>query len=257
MNNFFQTHRKGITHACNLLFWLVACFFFLKYSVLRPMCIIHFYKEFVCLGLIVAVVLITRWFTIPKLFSTGRYGLFWLVSVGALFMVTLIEVLLIMPDIQDKVYFTRGNNFYFPYHFFLMVFFRDSCFFAWSLVFRLYTLQKEAFRAKQRASVLEHQSVQFSTPDQEEISIPLDIIVYIQEVDHTTQVYCTQDNIVTITEPLSHCKKMIPSTLWTSEGSDKMIFRQHLSDFLQTQNKPEVREIKYITLLSERQFRIF
>jgi predicted double-glycine peptidase len=202
-------------------------------------------------------VLVTRWFTIPKLFSNGRYGLFWLVSVIMLFTATSIEVLLVIPDVQNKVYFTHGHNFYYLPYIFSMVLFRDSCFFAWFLVFRLYTLQKDTFRAKQRASVMEHQSVQFSTPDQKEISIPIDIMVFIQEVDHTTQVHCTQDNVVTVTEPLSHCKKMIPTTLWASEGSDKMVFHQHLSEFLQTQNKPKVREIKYITLLSERQFRIF
>lgn len=257
MSQFFQTHRKGITLAANLLFWIVACFFFLKFSVLRPMCNIHFYKEFICFGLIVAVILVTRWFTIPKLFPNGRYGLFWLVSVVALSTATIIEVLLIMPDMQDKVYFTRGSNLYFPYIFFLMVFFRDSCFFAWFLVFRLYTLQKDAFRAKQRASVLEHQSVQFSTPDQKEISIPIDAIVYIQEIDHTTQVHCTQDQTLTVTEPLSRCKELIPAHLWALDGSRKMVFHEHLSEFLQTQTKPEVREIKYITLLSDRQFRIF
>ena len=256
MDTFFQSHRKGITLASNLVFWLVTCFFFVRSSVLRPGCFIHYYKEFVCCGLIAAVVLATRWLTIPKLFSNGKYCLFWLVSIAMLFTAILIEVLLVIPEIQDKVYFTKGNNFYLPY-LFLMVLFRDSCFFAWFLVFRLYTLQKDAFRAKQRASVMEHQSVQFSTPDQKEISIPIDIMVFIQEVDHTTQVHCTQNNIVTVLEPLSHCKKMIPTTLWTSEGSDKMVFHKHLSEFLQTQNKPEVREIKYITLLSERQFRIF
>ena len=137
------------------------------------------------------------------------------------------------------------------------VFFRDSCFFAWFLVFRLYTLQKDAFRAKQRASVLEHQSVQFSTPDQKEISIPIDLIIYIQEVDHTTQIYCTENRTVTVSEPLSRCKELIPAHLWASDGSRKMVFREHLSEFLQVRNKPEVREIKYITLLNDRQFRIF
>ena len=137
------------------------------------------------------------------------------------------------------------------------VLFRDSCFFAWFLVFRLYTLQKDTFRAKQRASVMEHQSVQFSTPDLNEISIPIDIMVFIQEVDHTTQVHCTQDKIVTVTEPLSRCKELIPATLWTSDGSHKMVFHQHLSEFFQAYNKPEPQVIKTVTLLKNRQLQIF
>jgi len=256
MNTFFQTHRKKISLVANLLFWLATCFTFIRFSMLRPLCTTHLYKEFACVSLIAAIVLVTRMLTIPKLFSNGRYGWFWLVSAIMLFTATLIEILLVTPEIQDKVYFTHRNNFYLP-HLFLMVLFRDSCFFAWFLVFRLYTLQKDAFRAKQRASVLEHQSVQFSTPDQKEISIPIDIMVFIQEVDHTTQVHCTQDKVVTVTEPLSRCKELIPAHLWASDGSRKMVFREHLSEFLQIQNQPEVREIKYITLLSERQFRIF
>ncbi len=256
MDTFFQSHRKGITLASNLVFWLVTCFFFVRSSVLRPGCFIHYYKEFVCCGLIAAVVLATRWLTIPKLFSNGKYCLFWLVSIAMLFTATFIEVLLVIPEIQDKVYFTKGNNFYLPY-LFLMVLFRDSCFFAWFLVFRLYTLQKDTFRAKQRASVMEHQSVQFSTPDQKEISIPIDIMVYIQEVDHTTQVHCTQDKIVTVTEPLSRCKELIPATLWTSDGSHKMVFHQHLSEFFQAYNKSEPQMIKTVTLLKNRQLQIF
>lgn len=224
--------------------------------MLRPGCFIHYYKEFVCCGLIAVVVLATRWLTIPKLFSNGKYGLFWLVSVIMLFTATSIEVLLVMPDIQDKIYIARNLIFYLPY-LFLMVLFRDSCFFAWFLVFRLYTLQKDSFRAKQRASVMEHRTVQFSKPDQKEISVPLDVIVYIQEINHSTQVHCTTDESITVTEPFSRCKEIIPNTLWTLEGPDKMVFHRHLSEYIQTQNKPDIREIKIITLLSDRQYRIF
>ena len=206
--------------------------------------------------MIAAVVFVTRWFTIPKLFTSGRYGFFWLLSVCLLFVATVLEIVLVTPDIQERLIFTHGHNFYRPY-LYAMIFFRDSCFFSWFFVFRLYALQKDTFRAKQRASVLEHQSVQFSQPDHKEISVPIDIIIYIQEIDHTTQVHCTEDNIITVAEPLSYCKEMIPATLWTLDGADKMVFHQHLSEFFQTQNKPEIREVKTITLLSDRQFRIF
>lgn len=256
MDTLFQKHRKGFTLASNLIFWIVTCIFFIRLSLLRPMCGTHFYKELVCVGLIAAVVFVTRWFTIPKLFSNGRYGLFWLISIVILIAATLTEVLLVVPDIRDKVYFTRGHNYYLLY-LFMVVLFRDSCFFAWFLVFRLYTLQKDSFRAKQRASVMEHRTVQFSKPDQKEISVPLDVIVYIQEINHSTQVHCTTDEVITVTEPFSRCKEIIPNTLWTLEGPDKMVFHRHLSEYIQTQNKPDIREIKIITLLSDRQYRIF
>ena len=256
MDTFFQSHRKGITLASNLVFWFVTCYCFVRFSVLRPVCNTHIYKEFICVGLIATVVFVTQRLTIPNLFLRGRYIVFWIVSACVLLLATFIEIRLVKSDLLAKVHIQQNITSY-MLMISVSVLFRDSCFFAWFLVFRLYTLQKDTFRAKQRASVMEHQSVQFSTPDQKEISIPIDIMVFIQEVDHTTQVHCTQNNIVTVLEPLSHCKKMIPTTLWTSEGSDKMVFHKHLSEFLQTQNKPEVREIKYITLLSERQFRIF
>ena len=256
MDTFFQKHRKGITLAFNLLFWLIACFFFVRFSMLRPMSKTHFYKEFVCFGLIVAVVLTTQQFTIPRLFQHGRYTLFWAVSICLLLLATVFETLLVKTDLIEKVYLQKNTIVYLPLTF-IFVFFRDSCFFAWFLVFRLYTLQKDSFRAKQRASVLEHQSVQFSAPDQKEISIPVDIIVYIQEVDHATQVHCTTDEVITVTEPFSRCKEIIPDTLWTLEGFDKMVFHQHLSEYVQTQNKPDIREIKTITLLNDRQYRIF
>ena len=91
--------------------------------MLRPLCTTHLYKEFVCVSLIAAIVLVTRMLTIPKLFSNGRYGWFWLVSAIMLFMATLIEILLVIPEIQDKVYFTKGNNFYLPYLFLMVLFF--------------------------------------------------------------------------------------------------------------------------------------
>jgi hypothetical protein len=256
MNTFFQSHRKEINLVLNLLFWLVTCFFFVRYSVLRPMCKTHIYKEFVCVGLIAAVMLVTRWVTIPKLFLIGRYGFFWIVSTCMLLAATGAEILLVNPDVQNMIFYSHVTSCYLPYYY-GMIFFRDSCFFAWFLVLRLYTLQKETFKAKQRASVLEHQAVQFSTPDQREISIPVDIIIYIQEINHSTQVHCTTDEVITITEPFSHCKKMIPDTLWTLENPDKMVFHQHLSEYVQTQSKPEIREIKTVIMLSDRQYRIF
>ena len=256
MDTFFQKHRKVIILVLDLLFWLVACFFYVRSSVLRPMCTSHIYKEFVCFGLIVSVVLVTRWVTIPKLFQIGRYVLFWIVSVCMLLAATVIEIALVSTDIQDLIYFTQAKSTFLPYYY-GMIFLRDSCFFAWFLVLRLYTLQKETFKAKQRASVLEHQAVQFSTPDQREISIPVDIIIYIQEINHSTQIHCTTDEVITITEPFSHCKKMIPDTLWTLEGVDKMVFHQHLSEYVQTQSRLEIREIKTVIMLNERQYRLF
>lgn len=253
---FFQTHRKAATLALNLLFWVVTCFFFMRYSVLRPMCTAHIYKEFFCFFSIIIVVLVTRWLTIPKLFSCGRYGAFWLVSVCLLLVATFVEVLLVKSDIQDKFFFTQGQNTYLLY-LFGMVFIRDSYFFACFLVFRLYVLQKDVFRSKQRASVVEHLSVQFSQPDHTVISIPLDIIFCIQESNHVTQVLCTSGETITVIDTLSYCKEMIPDTFWISEGSDKMLFHRHFSKFVQAQPKPEVREIKTVTLLNKRQFQIF
>ena len=256
MDNFFQSHRKAITLTLNSLFWMVTCFFFLRLSVLRPMCNVHVYKEIICLLSIIAVVLLTRWLTIPKLFSSGRYGTFWLVSVCLVFTATAIEVILVKSDLQDKFFFTRGKNTYLLYLLWV-IFIRNSCFFAWFLVFRLYILQKDVFRSKQRASVVEHLSVQFSRPDHTVVSVPLNIILCIQESDHTTQVHCTSGDTLVITDTLSYCKEMIPETFWTSDGSDKMVFRQHFSEYSQAQQKPEIREIKTITLLNKRQFQIF
>ena len=229
---------------------------FIRFSMLRPLCSTHLYKEYVCVGFIAAVILVTQRFTIPKLFSIGRYGFFWIVSVSMLLVISIVEILLVIPDIQGEIHFAHSIKSYLI-HLFAMIFFRDSCFFAWFLVLRLYTLQKETFKAKQRASVLEHQAVQFSTPDRKEISIPIDIIVYVQEIGHTTRVHCTTGEEITVTEPFSYCKKMIPETLWTLEGADKMVFHQHLSEYVQTQSKLEIREIKTVTLLNDRQIRIF
>lgn len=256
MSTFFQTHRKTVTLLLNLLFWLVVCFFFLRLSVLRPMCNSHVYKEIICLLSIITVVLVTRWLTIPKLFSNGRYGLFWFVSVCLIFAATFVEILLVKPDLQDKFFFTQGQCTYLLY-LLGMIFIRDSCFFAWFLVFRLYILQKDVFRSKQRASVVEHLSVQFSQPDHTVVSVPLDIILCIQESDHTTQVHCTDGKTLVVTDTLSYCKEMIPESFWASDDSGKMVFRQHFSEYLQAQQKPEVREIKTITLLNKRQFQIF
>lgn len=256
MNKFFQAHKRGITFFLNLLFWLITTVVFIRFSAIRPVCNTHIYKEFVCVLMILCVVLITRWITIPNLFSRGRFGAFWLVSVCMLLVAAILEVLLVNFDIKDKLHFIHTSNSYLWYMCGL-IFLRDSCFFAWFLVFRLYALQKDAFRTKQRVSVLEHQSVQFSLPDQNEVSIPLDLIVYIQETNHITQVHCTEDNTITIVEPLSYCKEMIPSTLWSADGSDKIVFHQHLSEFIQLNQKTEVREIKTVALLNKRQFRIF
>ena len=256
MDTFFQSHRKGITLASNLVFWFVTCYCFVRFSVLRPVCNTHIYKEFICVGLIATVVFVTQRLTIPNLFLRGRYIVFWIVSACVLLLATFIEIRLVKSDLLAKVHIQQNITSY-MLMISVSVLFRDSCFFAWFLVFRLYTLQKDAFRAKQRASVMEHQSVQFSTPDQKEISIPIDIMVFIQEVDHTTQVHCTQDKIVAVTEPLSRCKELIPATLWTSDGSHKMVFHQHLSEFFQAYNKSEPQIIKTVTLLKNRQLHIY
>ena len=256
MNSFFYTHRKGLVLAFNLFFWLITCVFFVRFATLRPICNTNIYKEFLCVGTIAAVVLLTQRLTVPKLFMRGRYGAFWLVSVCLLLFASSFEMLLVKPDILGNVQPHLGTTYYILM-IYISVFFRDSCFFAWFLVSRLYILQKDSFRAKQRASVMEHRSVQFSTPDHKEISIPIDIIIYMQDVDHTTRIHCTNGNVITVAEPLSYCKEMIPAALWVSDGSDKMVFHQHLSDFFQTQNNQETVEIKTVILLKKKQFQVF
>ena len=115
MDTFFQKHREGITLVSNLLFWLVACFFYVRFSVIRPMCISHIYKEFVCFGLIIAVVLVTRWITIPKLFLIGRYSLFWIASVSMFLAATVMEIVLISPDVHGRIFFDQLRSSFLPY----------------------------------------------------------------------------------------------------------------------------------------------
>ena len=256
MSNRFQAHRKAVALTLNLLFWLVTSFFFLRLSVLRPMCNTHVYKEILCLLFIITMVQVTWWLTIPKFFSNGRYGWFWLASFCLISAASSVEVVLVKPDLQDKFFFTQGQNTYLLY-LWGMVFIRDSCFFAWFLMLRLYILQKDAFKSKQRASVVEHLSVQFSKSDHTVVSIPLDIILCIQETNHTTHVHCTDGKTLVVTDTLSCCKEMIPEIFWTSDSSDKIVFRHHLPGYSQTLQKPEIREIKTITLLNKRQFQIF
>lgn len=240
----------------NVLFWLFVCLFFVRFSFLRPMCNTHIYKELLCVLMILAVVLITRYITIPKLFMCGRYGVFWAVSVCMLVFAALLEILLVKPDIECKIYTSLGMDVYL-FYIYVIVCLRDSLFFAWLLLLRLYILQRDTFRAKQRASVMEHRAVQCSLSDHTEASIPIGLILYIQETNHETRVHCTNGETVAISNPLSYCKEMIPATLWTFDGKDKMVFHRHLSEYFINQSNQEVREIRTVVLLSRRQFQIF
>ena len=240
----------------NILFWVGTAYLFLNFSAIRPFCFHHAYKEIVCVTLIMAVVLITQRLSVPKLYLKGKYTLFWLLSLVALLVASAIEITLVLPDIEGKIVMPNSKITYLLY-FFALIFLRDSCFFAWFFLIQLYTQQRDAFQAKQRASVMEHRAVQFSLLDHTEASIPIDLILYIQETDHETRVHCTNGDTVTISNPLSYCKKMIPATLWTFDGENKMVFHQHLAEYFTLQPNQEVREIKTIVLLNQRQFQIF
>ena len=256
MHTFYQKHKKGIGLLMNILFWIGTAYFFLKFSAIRPFCFHHAYKEVVCATLIMAVVFLTQRLSVPKLYLRGKYTLFWLLSLVVLLVAAIIEIILVLPDIEGQIVMPNSKNTYLLY-FCALIFLRDSCFFAWFLLLRLYTQQRDTFRAKQRASVIEHRSVQFSLPDHTEASIPIDLILYIQETNHETRVHCTNGDTVTISNPFSYCKEMIPSTLWTFDGKDKMVFHQHLSEYFTIQPNQEVHEIKTVVLLSRRQFQIF
>ena len=171
-------------------------------------------------------------------------------------MAATIEITLVLPDIEGQIVMPNSKNAYLLC-LWALLFLRDSCFFAWFLVLQLYTQQRDTFRAKQRASVMEHRAVQFSLPDHTEASIPIGLILYIQETNHETRVHCTNGETVAISNPLSYCKEMIPATLWTFDGKDKMVFHRHLSEYFINQSNQEVREIRTVVLLSRRQFQIF
>lgn len=256
MHTFYQKHKKGIGLLLNILFWIGTVYFFLKFSAIRPFCLHHAYKEVVCVALIMAVVLITQRLSVPKLYLRGKYALFWLLSLVVLLVAAIIEVTLVLPDIEGQIVMTNSKNTYLLY-FCALIFLRDSLFFAWFLLLQLYTQQRDTFRAKQRALVMEHQAVQFSLPDHTEASIPIDLILYIQETNHETRVHCTNGDTVYVSNPLSYCKEMIPATLWTFDGKDKMVFHKHLSEYFTVQPDQEVREIKTVVLLNPRQFQIF
>ena len=115
-----------------------------------------------------------------------------------------------------------------------LIFLRNSCFFAWFLVLDLYSSLKATFKKKQQVSVLEHQTVQFSLPDNIEASFPLNKILYIQKNGHTTQLHCVDDEVFTISDPFSYCKETIPSSLWTLENGDKMVFHRYYRTIIST-----------------------
>lgn len=256
MHTFYQKHKKRIGLLINILFWIGTAYLFLKFSAIRPFCFHHAYKEVVCVTLIMAVVLITQRLSVPKLYLRGKYTLFWILSLVVLLVAATIEITLVLPDIEGQIVMPNSKNAYLLC-LWALLFLRDSCFFAWFLVLQLYTQQRDSFRAKQLASVMEHHSVQFSLPDHTEASIPIDLILYIQETGRETQVHCTDGEIVTIANPLSYCKEMIPATLWTFDGANKMVFHRHLSEYFINRSDQETREIKTVVLLSKRQFRIF
>lgn len=252
----FYYKKKGLFFLLNLLLWLGVCLFFIRFSLLRPICNVHIYKEFVCVGLIFVVVIFTRWFSIPRFFSKGRYGLFWTISACLLLVTSLLELWLVKTDILEKVY-PHQNIHKYLIIIYLSILFRDSCFFAWFLVFDLYSFLKETFKMKQRASVMEHQAVQFSLSGNTDISIPLNRILYIQKSNHIAYVHCDNNEVFPIINSLSYCKEMIPSNFWTSDGPDKMLFHPHITEHSCYQQHAEIKEIKKVVILTNQQFQIY
>ena len=254
MRDFYVRNRFWISLLANLLFWLATCFFFARFSLLRPLFHNHIYEEFVCVALIALIVYSTRWLTIPYLFNRGRYRDFWLTSLFLLLFSTTVEILLMKSNMQYSLTFNSSPYLLITY---TLIFLRNSCFFAWFLVLDLYSSLKATYKKKQQVSVLEHQTVQFSLPDNIEASFPLNKILYIQKNGHTTQLHCVDNEVFTISDPFSYCKETIPSSLWTLENGDKMVFHQHLTEYIQSKQKPEIQKIKTVVMLTKRQFQIY
>ena len=180
MRDFYIRNRFWISLLANLLFWLATCFFFARFSLLRPLFHNHIYEEFFCVALIALIVYSTRWLTIPYLFNRGRYGDFWMASAFLLLFSTTVEILLMKSNMQNSLSFNSSPYLLITY---TLIFLRNSCFFAWFLVLDLYSSLKATFKKKQQVSVLEHQTVQFSLPDNIEASFPLNKILYIKRTD--------------------------------------------------------------------------
>lgn len=256
MKDFYRKHESVITLLALLLFWMTTCLFFARFSVLRPICSHHLYKEYCCVAIIASVVLFTKKVTIPKLFNKDKHGLFWLCSLCTLLLAAMLEVLLVRDDIMT-VYKSAHPLTAYLSTIYILVFLRDFCFFLWFLIVELYVTLKKTFKKKQRASVMEHQTVQFTLSDSREVAVPLDQILYIQETEHNTQVCCTADNTLTISESFSYCKEMIPSSLWALDGPKKMVFHSHLAEYVQSQQPNTIRGIKTVFVLSGRKYQIF
>ena len=254
MKDFYLKHKVSISLLSNVFFWLVVSLFFARFSMLRPLFHDRIYLELVCVALIAFIVYFTRWFTIPFLFNKDRFVGFWLVSLCLLLFSTTIEVLLIKSNMQDISLF---DSISYLLTIFILVFFRDSCFFAWFLIFDLYSSLKATFKKRLKVSVLEHQTVQFSMPGNIEASFPVNNILYIQKSGHATQIHCVGNEVFTVSEPLSYCKEMIPSNHWTLENEDKIVFHRQLTENTQVQQKPENQKIKTVVMLTKRQFQIY
>lgn len=256
MKDFFHRHETILYMLSRLLFWVATCLFFARFSVLRPICCHHLYKEYCCVAIIASVVFFTRRYTIPKWFNNGKYGLFWLISLITLFLAALFEILLVNEDIMAVYRSTYSSTIYLSTTY-LLVFLRDFCFFLWFLIVELYVSLKKKFKKKQRASVMEHQTVQFTLSDNTEIAVPLDQILFIQEEEKGTKVCCTDDRVFIVADPISFCKEMIPLTLWSFDGCERMVFHKHLAEYVQSQQPSSTRDIKTVFILSGRKYQIF
>jgi hypothetical protein len=152
-----KNKKKVIDIMLHILFWAFVLYEFLYHSVLRPFCIAHPYKEFLSVLCIAAMVYLNYFILLPLLFRKNKQLLFWCLALLSVLGSAFGEGLLVYPDIESLMLpaFSSVEGFreYIQCIFFSIIS-RNSCFFLFALVLKLYKIKDHAYQLeKEKASI--------------------------------------------------------------------------------------------------------
>ena len=227
-----QTRKGKVKHMIvHVLFWVATAVCFCHYSYLRPLSF-YSWKEILSAVFLAGMVYTSYFVLIPKLLLRRRRVLFWLCVLLLIAVTVAAELWLVDSDMHARAKWLTDDQFYMYYYTTIFtLLFRDTSFFVFFLLLKLYRSHAIVLDNMGKAVSLETGKIIISSPDSK--------IRLVDFKDIALITYHNGQNIVTLKSGdqllrdgyLSDVEKLIPQEEWVRPNRYAMVMRSSIVRF--------------------------
>ncbi len=215
------------------IFWAIVCYFFTRYSYLRPLAVTDMYKEYLTVLFIMTMVYINYLFLIPRYFLSGRFKTFFLLSTCVIVLTGIGEFFLVKSNIDQctAAYITREERPYFYKIFIILLIIRDLCFLLFFFLMKLYRDLLAKYKFERQVIAEKSHTITVMESSKEARVIKIKDIVYLSYNQNYTKFHMLNGKVYSQYISLKNVESLLPQESYLRINKGNIVMLSHIADY--------------------------